>query len=81
MTFEEWWAQLPTAEQKLLGINNARFVWSEAQKNFKSILSLPNFMVSRFGDKLAIMSHYGEGGMFDVDAFDGAVSKFFAEKF
>jgi hypothetical protein len=81
MTFEEWWGQLPPQEQKLLGINNARFVWDEAQKNMKGVLSLPHFMLSRFDEKVAIMSHYGEGGMFPVDAFDDAVSKFFADNF
>jgi hypothetical protein len=81
MTFEDWWAVLPTSEQKLLGMNNARFVWQEAQKNQVTIIALPNFTVARFNDKVALMSHYGEGGMFDVHAFDAAVSKFFADNF
>lgn len=81
MTFEQWWEQLPPAEQKLLGINNARFVWDEAQKNMIGVLSLPSFLLSRFEDKVAIMSHYGEGGTFPVNEFDATVSKFFAEKF
>jgi hypothetical protein len=30
MTFDEWWATLSPAEQKVLGMNNARFVWEQA---------------------------------------------------
>jgi len=30
MTFEEWWKTLSLAEQKMLGINNAKFVWAQA---------------------------------------------------
>jgi hypothetical protein len=81
MTFDDWWEQLPTAEQKLIGINNARFVWQEAQKNQIHIMALPNFTMSRMRDKIAIMSHHGEGGTFDINEFDKAVSQFFAEKF
>ena len=47
MTFAEWWESLPPAEQKLLGVNNASFVWAEAQKNMTNVLALPNFILSR----------------------------------
>ena len=30
MNFDQWWATLTPAEQKTIGINNARFVWREA---------------------------------------------------
>ena len=81
MTFEEWWGALPAAEQKLIGINNARFVWGEAQKHRVNILALPSFTIARFDDSVTIMSHHGEGGVFDLQQFDSAVSKFFAENF
>jgi hypothetical protein len=32
MTFEDWWLQLTKAEHKLIGQQNARFVWQECQK-------------------------------------------------
>jgi hypothetical protein len=81
MIFEEWWAQLPTAEQKLIGINNAKFVWEESQKNSVNMLTLPNYMLGRTKDKVIIMSFHGEGGSFDLEAFDKAVSQFYAENF
>lgn len=28
--FEVWWSTLSVSEQKLLGYNNAKFVWQEA---------------------------------------------------
>lgn len=30
MTFEEWWASLTEKEQRVIGINNAKFVWQKA---------------------------------------------------
>jgi hypothetical protein len=81
MTFEEWWAQLPTSEQKLLGKNNAKFVWEEAQKNHINMLTLPSFVIGRHADTVSIMSFHGEGGTFNTKEFDNAVSRFFAEKF
>ena len=81
MTFEAWWAALPTAEQKLLGHNNAKFVWEEAQKNTINMITLPNFIVGRHKDGISIMSFHGEGGIFNLYEFDKAVSQFFAEKF
>lgn len=30
MTFEEWWATLTPAEHKVIGVNNAKFVWNAA---------------------------------------------------
>jgi hypothetical protein len=81
MTFEEWWGNLSDAEQKLIGINNARFVWEEAQKTKINVIALPNYTMARFGNKIAIMSTNGEGGAFDIYEFDKAVSQFFAEKF
>ena len=30
MTFEQWWATLTPQEHSLIGVNNARFVWSQA---------------------------------------------------
>ena len=44
MTFEEWWNTISDAEQKLIGINNARFVWGEAHKNRVNILALIGFI-------------------------------------
>ena len=32
MTFETWWEQLTKAEQKVIGVGNAMFVWQECQK-------------------------------------------------
>jgi len=32
MTFDDWWDKLSKPEQKLLGVNNAKFVWEECQK-------------------------------------------------
>lgn len=32
MTFEDWWDKLSAPEQKMIGVNNARFVWQECQK-------------------------------------------------
>ncbi len=81
MTFDAWWAKLPTAEQKLIGINNARFVWEEAQKNSINMITLPNFIIGRFGDKVSLMTLHGEGGLFDIKEFEDAVAKFYAEKF
>jgi len=28
--FDQWWSTISVGEQKLLGYNNARFVWQEA---------------------------------------------------
>lgn len=33
MTFDQWWQQMTSAEQRLLGENNARYVWEECQKH------------------------------------------------
>lgn len=30
MNFDQWWATLTPAEQKLIGLNNAKFVWQSA---------------------------------------------------
>jgi len=30
MKFDDWWAGLTQAEQKMIGVNNARFVWNSA---------------------------------------------------
>ena len=30
MSFDEWWATLTAAEQKILGKTNARYVWQQA---------------------------------------------------
>lgn len=30
MTFDEWWGTLTTKEQNMIGVNNARFIWSSA---------------------------------------------------
>jgi hypothetical protein len=30
MKFDDWWASLTQAEQKMIGINNAAFVWNSA---------------------------------------------------
>ena len=30
MTFDQWWATLSPKEHSLIGVNNARFVWSQA---------------------------------------------------
>jgi hypothetical protein len=81
MMFEDWWGQLSTAEQKMLGKNNAKFVWEEARAHNLNMLTLPNYMISRTKDKAVIMSFHGEGGSFNLDAFDKAVSQFFAENF
>ena len=32
MTFTEWWSQLTKAEQKVIGEQNAKYVWEECQK-------------------------------------------------
>lgn len=81
MKFEEWWNNVSDAEKKLIGINNARFVWEEAQRANVNVIALPNFSLARFGNSIAIMSVHGEGGSFDVNDFDKAVGQFFAEKF
>jgi hypothetical protein len=30
MKFDDWWAGLTQAEQKMIGVNNAEFVWNSA---------------------------------------------------
>jgi hypothetical protein len=35
MTFEQWWDRLTQKEQTMIGLNNAKFVWNEAQKELK----------------------------------------------
>jgi hypothetical protein len=30
MKFDDWWAGLTQAEQKMIGVNNAKFVWNSA---------------------------------------------------
>lgn len=30
MTFDQWWDKLSTQEQKVIGRNNAKFVWDSA---------------------------------------------------
>jgi hypothetical protein len=30
MTFEEWWATLTSAERRMIGESNARYVWNQA---------------------------------------------------
>jgi hypothetical protein len=79
--FAEWWSTISDAEQKLIGINNAKFVWEEAQKMQVTVIALPSYSLARFGDKIAIMASHGEGGAFDIHEFDKAVGQFFAEKF
>ena len=34
MTFDEWWATLTPAEHKVIGVNNAKFVWQAAQRKW-----------------------------------------------
>lgn len=81
MSFDEWWNNISDAEKKLIGINNARFVWEEAKKTHIAVIALPNYTMARFGNHITIMSHHGEGGAFDIHEFDKAVGQFFAEKF
>ena len=81
MTFEDWWAKLPTVEQKLLGKNNAKFVWDESRVHSVNMITTPNYMLSRSNDKVVIMSFHGEGGTFDLNAFDKAVSQFYSDNF
>lgn len=33
MTFDEWWDNLSTREQRSIGEHNARFVWESARQN------------------------------------------------
>lgn len=33
MTFTDWWQQVTPAERKVLGEQNARFVWEECQRH------------------------------------------------
>ena len=33
--FEQWWGGLTVKEQDMIGLNNAKFVWGEAQKRLK----------------------------------------------
>ena len=33
--FEQWWGGLTVREQDMIGLNNAKFVWSQAQKTLK----------------------------------------------
>ena len=33
MNFDEWWSTLTDAEKKVLGQNNALFVWTECRKH------------------------------------------------
>jgi hypothetical protein len=35
MKFEQWWDRLTQKEQTMIGLNNAKFVWNEAQKELK----------------------------------------------
>jgi len=32
--FDAWWSTLTDQEQKVIGVNNARFVWNEAARAF-----------------------------------------------
>jgi hypothetical protein len=39
MEFENWWSKLTLKEQTMIGENNAKFVWNEAQQDLKNRLS------------------------------------------
>lgn len=81
MNFEQWWEQLPVVERKIIGRSNAEFVWNESRKQRPDVLFLPNFSISSMKDSVIIMCASGEGGTFDMQEFEDAVRKFFAEKF
>jgi hypothetical protein len=33
MTFEQWWEDLTTREQHVIGYSNAKFVWDQARES------------------------------------------------
>lgn len=39
MTFQQWWERLTLKEQNMIGLNNAKFVWDEAQKELKMCMA------------------------------------------
>jgi hypothetical protein len=84
-SFDDWWAKLSAAEQKLIGMNNAVFVWNEARRQAPSVLFLDSFQLCRSGDELIIMRSSGpsdgEGGRFSLKEFEDAVNEFFNERF
>jgi hypothetical protein len=79
--FEDWWAKLSPAEQKMIGVNNAKFVWEEARRQAPSTLYLNGFQVCRIEDDLIIMSTNGEGGRFNMQEFEDVVRDFFNKNF
>lgn len=85
MTFEDWWAGISPSEQKLIGINNAYFVWSEARKLSTSALFLNDFSLCRSEGEIIIMRNsgpaVGEGGRFSLKAFEKAIDAFYNEHF
>lgn len=85
MMFEDWWANISPAEQKLIGINNAYFVWTEARRQAPSILFLNGFHLCRSDDELIIMRsngpREGEGGRFNLKEFEEMVNEFFNKNF
>ena len=85
MTFEDWWAGISPSEQKLIGLNNAYFVWSEARKLATSALFLDGFSLCRGENEIIIMRNTGpaagEGGRFNLKEFEAAVDEFFKKNF
>jgi hypothetical protein len=38
MTFEQWWEDLTTREQHVIGYSNAKFVWDQARESCAQML-------------------------------------------
>lgn len=85
MMFEQWWANISPAEQKLIGINNAYFVWTEARRQAPSALFLDSFELCRSDDELFILRingpNEGDGGRFSLKEFEVVVNEFFNKNF
>jgi hypothetical protein len=81
MRFEDWWEQLPDREQRVIGYNNAKFVWNEHRRLAASTVFLDEFSFCDSSNEVIIFNGDGEGGRFNKKDFEEAVRKFFNDNF
>ena len=94
--FKRWWDELSAPEQKMLGFNNALFVWQsaiESQESFHEGFAQGRAHTHRLqicGWELSdcsqpgmtwISASNGEGGEFKNHELALVIGKFYAEKF
>ena len=59
MTFNEWWDQLTKAERKVIGEQNAKYVWEECQKY--TLMTIEDACKAQVAYDQGVKDGYGRG--------------------